>query len=170
MTTEVAAAANLGNPYFAIVSWHPTEYELLLDQQTVTAILGGGVKWAPNYKAYGFDHTIWPGESLPFKRIGLNADGTNNMVVASKYFAMAHKCGHVEGPPMAVVRIQMTEAASMQAQWEKTVIVEPGQSSVKFLKDVTKDNYPGLLHVPTMHDITNGEAVLSLGRAMLGFI
>ena len=87
----------------------PNQVEMFIDQQTLTAMLTGSVQWLEPtaWRANGLDNSLFPSGIIPFKGIRLNNTGDPVHDVAAKYYALAHRRNHVEGPPVALLQLSL---------------------------------------------------------------
>ena len=153
-------------------------YEMLLDEQTFKAMApdppppgdGGDLEATPvmpGIPGVGWSPSIFPKRRIPFKVIGLNADGVNTHTVSSMYYAMAHRAGFVEGPPFGLATVEISDAGVLKGIWDKTLLVAPEQSRLSFCLPIRPANYDGLTDEPLLQNLVNGQALLDLGYALL---
>ena len=89
----------------------PNQVEMFIDQQTLTAMHTGRVPWLEPtaWRANGLDNSLFPSGIIPFKGIRLNNTGDPVHDVAAKYYALAHRRNHVEGPPVALLQLSLPQ-------------------------------------------------------------
>ncbi len=144
-------------------------YEILLDEATAVAFNGGPIPWADDkeWRATGMDPSLFPQGALPMKRVLLER-GENNHSIAGKYFAMAHRAGHVGGPPCWLVQFKIPPADLVPYLFEGSVQINHHIETLAFKKLITPENFPGLFDGKA-HPIPeeSGQHLLEMGYAAL---
>jgi hypothetical protein len=157
-------------PEYHIKAFDYSKYQMLLSQQCLDVVLGRGCAWAPEYTTDGIDNTVYPGGMVPFKFTALNGQQEDHHVLAAKYYAMAHRRGNVEGPPVAIAVVNFPADEVLAAILEKTLTLIPDQCTLGFMKKVARANYPGMKEEVKIYPISpEGQiSLLNLGLAFLG--
>ncbi len=162
------AQQRLDAPYH-IHAFDYGRYQMLLSQERLDAILGRGVAWAPEYQTHGIDNSVYPGSMVAFKFTALNSAGEDHHILAAKYYAMAHRCGHVNGPPVAIAVIDFPADRVLASLLSGTLKLKTEQSTLGFMKPITRANYPGMQGETKIYGLpAEGQAdLLALGQALL---
>jgi len=147
-----------------MAQFHPELFEILLDQQTFQAFGGGEVAWCgdASYRCDGADNSIFPKGQLPMKKVLLDDAGVvPNYPLASLGYAMAHRADRVEGPPVALLRVKLSKEGQLRAFLDGTLLSNPRQGAVAFLKPIKHDYYPEL------QDLVMRQISLGVGEYLL---
>ncbi len=151
-------------------AYHPDMYEILLDKAMWDACRGGPIQWDPDtlWRATGMDPTLFPQGSIPTKRVLLEP-GENNHSIAGKYFAMAHRAGHVTGLPCWLVQFKIAPTDLVPYLFEGSVQINHHIETLAFNMLITPENFPGLFDGKA-HPIPEemGQRLLDMGYAALG--
>ena len=156
------------------VTYASYQMEMFLSQSSLAAVMGEPVAWLQDesdemmrqWRAQGFDNTLFPGGTMPFKAVLTRPDGKVVHNVAAKYYALAHRKEFVEGPPVALVSISVPPDTFFRALLKGHVVVRSDQLTVGFRKPLTSEYFPGILG-PEVHMLEGplGRVVLSKGQA-----
>ena len=172
---EVAVGERSGGTALSVTyaSYH---MEMLLCRSTLEAVAGGPIAWLQHepdegrrlWRAQGFDNTLFPGGTMPFKAVLTRPDGEVVHNVAAKYYALAHRKEFVEGPPVALVSISVPPDTFYRVLLKGHVVVRSDQLTVGFRKPLTSEYFPGILG-PEVHMLEGslGTVVFFKGRALL---
>ncbi len=151
-------------------AYHPDMYEIFLDNAMWIACGGGPIQWDEDtsWRATGMDPTLFPQGSIPMKRVLLER-GENNHSIAAKYFAMAHRAHHVNGPPRWLITFKIAPKDLVTYLFEGSVQINHHTETLAFKKLITPENFPGLSNGKA-HPIPEemGERLLQMGYAALG--
>lgn len=162
------AQQRLAAPYH-IHAFDYGRYQMLLSQERLDAILGRGVPWAQEYQTHGIVSSVYPGSTVMFKFTALNSAGEDHHILAAKYYALAHRIGHVEGPPVAITVIDFPACSVLAALLSGTLKLKTETSTVGFMKSITQANYPGMQGETKIYGLPAERQtdLLALGQALL---
>ena len=105
--------------------------EMFLDEAGYRAISVDKVEWILNvadeelrqWRADGFDHTLFPRGQIPFKLVQQREDGSPVQDITCKYYALAHRAKHVVGPPVALAVVKLESGQFFEAVAHGSVII-----------------------------------------------
>ncbi len=115
------------------------ECGILIGEPTATA---QGNEWL----ARGMGPTLFPQGAIPMKRI-LFENGVNNHILASKYYALAHRAHRVEGPPCWLISITLEPGDLIESLFDGSAQTNPDTDTLAFTEALAPQNYPGITAV-----------------------
>ena len=88
--------------------------------------------------------------------------------VAAFWYARAFNCGHVNGPPVALLRVQLSEKAHKDGLVYDTLRGRPHQHTLGFSCPITAENYPYLKDY-VVHYLSEevGVLILQMGQDLV---
>ena len=148
----------------AVLHFSQDRFALFVDEATLSAVQSGVASWCDdgNWRAEGFDNSLYPKGELPLKRIAITEDGHENYHIALYSYSLACKQKFLNGPPVALLIVTAHNSQQLlDGVLDGSIVPRPKQHGMHLAKPLTSYGFLDYIVHPLPVEI--GMHLLSTG-------
>ena len=148
----------------AVLHFSRDRFALFVDEATFSAVQSGVASWRDygDWRAEGFDNSLYPKGELPLKRIALTDDGHENFHIALYSYSLACKQKFLNGPPVALLIVTAHNAQKLlDGVLDGSIVPRPDQYGMHLAKPLSRYGFLDYIVHPLSVEI--GMHLLSTG-------